>query len=148
MYCLQTNCLQSKLSKISVGIDGNSSYTEIEKPQYPARLDIYEKDNEILYCIKEKKLLEDEFAAFKLLVDQERNNWQIHDEHKLMAFASLEINLKVNPLNVSSRFSVVCNVFCTAVHPESSSCVVPRLYHLNRSTNMYDQLRLISKLTA
>uniref|UniRef100_A0A7I4E429 Leucine-rich repeat and coiled-coil domain-containing protein 1 n=1 Tax=Physcomitrium patens TaxID=3218 RepID=A0A7I4E429_PHYPA len=90
----QTNCLQSKLSKISVGIDGNSSYTEIEKPQYPARLDIYEKDNEILYCIKEKKLLEDEFAAFKLLVDQERNNWQIHDEHKLMAFASLEINLK------------------------------------------------------
>jgi len=99
LYCFQVNWLQPNLSKITVVIDGNSSYTGIGKQNVVANFELYKKDNQLLYLTKEKKLLEDEFAAFKKLVDHERNHdGHVNDSHKSVVLRSLEMNLKVRAL--------------------------------------------------
>ena len=94
----QGNYLQPKLSTITVLIDGNCSYTDVGKQHVLASLELYKKDNELLYLIKEKKTLEDEFTAFKELVLHERNNWQVDEEHKSVILKSLSVNLMVTAL--------------------------------------------------
>lgn len=102
VFSFQANHLQSRLSTITVMIDGNASYTEIGKQHFLAGMELYKKEDELLSLVKEKKSLEDDFAAFKTLVGRERNDWQADDKHKSVVLASLEMNLKVPALSLSS----------------------------------------------
>ena len=83
-------------------IDGNCSYSEIGKQHFFSSLELYKRDNELLYLSKEKKTLEDEFNAFKKLVDHERNDRKADDVRKLVVLTSLKMNLKVNALILNS----------------------------------------------
>lgn len=91
-------------------IDGNSSYTGIGKQNV---LELYKKDNELLYLTKEKKILEDELTAFKKLVDHERSDWHVDDNYKSMVLRSLK-NLKVPSLPI---FSNLLTIVSTGVQP-------------------------------
>ncbi|KAG0584963.1 hypothetical protein KC19_3G246600 [Ceratodon purpureus] len=90
--CQEGNSLQPKLSAITVLIDGNCSYSDIGKQNFLGSLELYKKDNELLHLIKEKKSLEDDFAAFKKLVVHERNDWQADEEHKSKVLKNLRMN--------------------------------------------------------
>jgi len=80
-------------------IDGNSSYTGIEKQNFLANLELYKKDNELLHLTKEKKLLEDEFVVLKNLVGHEKkHDRHVDDNYRSMVLRRLLMNLKVPTL--------------------------------------------------